>query len=329
MALRLYVAVDPPQLEKAEQAMAALEKLVQGSGDAKAAENLTAVYVSLGRQLQEDLKALRTSGKAQDVARTSAAFQVFLGRLLERNAGGSLASLNWVAETYYSLGQELIAGEGQQSTNARSTFEKAAAAYKQLLAVAAKDPKFLASPDMLLGLQLRLAECYRGAGNFDEAIEAVSQVLAEKPTLLTAQVAGAAIYQARGTTDPTGYEKAIMGGSPGQDGKNRIWGWSQLSRVTMDDAKFASVFHEARLNIVESRYRYALLEKDPQRRQRLLQAAVQDVRTTFNVRPDLGGPETSAKYEHALKQVQKALGQPEIGLQEFKTQPVQNTAASK
>jgi tetratricopeptide (TPR) repeat protein len=329
MALRLLVAVDPPQLEKAEQAMAALEKLVQGGGDAKAAENLTAIYVSLGRQLQEDLKALRASGKTQDVARMSAAFQVFLGRLLERNAGGSLASLNWVAETYYNLGQELLASEGGQSPQAHSTYEKAAAAYKQLLAVAAKDPKFQASPDMLLGLKLRLAECYRGAGNFDEAIVAVNEVLAEKPTLLTAQMAGAATYQALGATDPTGYEKAILGGSPGKDGKNRIWGWFQLSRVTMGDPKFAAVFHEARLAIVESRYRYALLAKDPQRRQRLLQAALQDVRTTFNVKPDLGGPQTSAKYEQALKQVQKALGQPEVGLQEFTTQPVDNTAASK
>jgi tetratricopeptide (TPR) repeat protein len=328
MALRLYVGVDPPQLEKAEQAMTALEKLAQGSGDAKAAENLTTVYMSLGKQLQEDLKALRASGKTQDVARTSAAFQVFLGRLLERNAGGSLASLNWVAETYYNLAQEQVAGEGGLTNNARATYDKAAAAYLRLLAAAEKDAKFKAAPEMLLGLKLRLADCYRGAGKFNEAIQNVSEVLAEKPTLLTAQVSGAATYQAQGASDPTGYEKAIMGGSPDKNGKNRIWGWSQLSRMTMGDPKFASVFHESRLAIVESRYRYALMEKDTQRRERLLQAAVQDVRTTFNVRPDLGGPETKAKYEQVLKQVQKALGQPETGLQEFKTQPAENTAAS-
>jgi tetratricopeptide (TPR) repeat protein len=328
MALRLYVGVDPPQLEKAEQAMTALEKLTQGSGDAKAAEKLTAVYMSLGRQLQEDLKALRSSGKSQDVARTSAAFQVFLGRLLERNAGGSLASLNWVAETYYNLAQDQTASEGALAGSAGPTYEKAAAAYVRLLAAAEKDAKFKASPELLLGLKLRLADCYRGAGKFNEAIESVSEVLAEKPTLLTAQVTGAATYQAQGATNPTGYEKAIMGGSPGKDGRNRIWGWSQLSRVTMGDPKFAAVFHEARLAIVESRYRYALLEKDPQRRERLLQAAVQDVRTTFNARPELGGPETAAKYEQALKQLQKALGKPETGLQEFKAQAAE-TAASQ
>jgi tetratricopeptide (TPR) repeat protein len=309
--------------------MAALEKLAQGSGNVKAAENLTTIYVSLGRQLQEDLKALRTSGKTEDVARTSAAFQVFLDRLLERNAGGSLASLNWVAETYYHLAQEQVARDGGLTSNARPTYEKAAAAYQKLLTAAEKDAKFKASPDLLLGLKLRLAECYRGAGNFDGAIDSVNQVLAAKPTLLTAQVAGAATYQAQGATDPKGYEKAIMGGSPDKDGKNRVWGWSQLSRVTMGDPKFAAVFHEARLAIVESRFRYALLEKDPQRRQRLLQAAVQDVRSTFNVRPDLGGAETTAKYEQALKQLQKTLGQPETGLQEFKSQAVENTAASQ
>ena len=328
MALRAFIAADPPQLEQAEEAMNALEKLVQQSGDAKAGENLTAIYISLGRQLQEDLKTLRAAGKTKEVERTSEAFQVFLDRLLARNAGGNLPSLNWIAETYSNLGHDLEENEGSASPRAKKCYEQSASAYKQLLMAAEKDPRYQKTPDSLVAIRLRLAEAYRGAGNYDEATLAVDQVLRDKPSLLTAQVAGAAIYQARGAVDPTGYEKAIMGGSPGKDGRNRIWGWSQLSKMTMSDAKFEPTFHEARLNIVESRYRYALVEKDPQRRQKLLQAAVEDVRTTYKVRPELGGAETMAKYDRVLKRVQKALGQPETGLAEI-TKPPESAAATK
>jgi hypothetical protein len=179
----------------------------------------------------------------------------------------------------------------------------------------------------LLGLRLRQAEAYRGAGNYDEATLAVTEVLREKPTLLAAQVLGAQIYQARGASDSTGYVKAIMGGSPDKSGRNLIWGWSQLSRITMGDEKFAETFHQARLNIVESRLAYAMKEKDLARREKLLKAAVEDVRTTMKVRPDLGGPETMARYDRLLKMLQKELKQPETGLEALKTPAVENAAA--
>ncbi len=328
MALRAYIADDPPQLEKAEQAMKSLEKLVQESGDAKAGENLTAIYISLGRQLQADLQTLRKSGKTKDVERTAEAFQVFLDRLLARSAGGSLPSLNWIAETYTQLGKDFSDAEGSASSRAQQCYAKSASAYKQLLAAAEKDPRYQAAPDSLLAIRLRMADAYRGAGNYDQATLAVDQVLRDKPSLLTAQVTGAAIYQARGATDPTGYVKAIMGGSPDPSGRNRIWGWSQLSKMTMNNEKFSDTFHEARLNIVESRYRYALVQKDAQQRDKILRAAVEDVRTTYNVKPDLGGPEMTAKYDRALKRVQKALGQPETGLKEI-TKPTDNAAVTK
>jgi hypothetical protein len=86
----------------------------------------------------------------------------------------------------------------------------------------------------------------------------------------------------------------------------------------MGDEKFAETFHKARLSIVESRFGYAMAEKDPAKRQNILKAAVQDVLSTYKVRPDLGGEATRAKYDQLLKTIQKALGQPEIGLEAFK-----------
>ena len=164
MALRAYVAVVPQQLKKAEQAMDALEKLVQGSGDAKAAENLTAIYISLGRQLQEDLQELRKGGKTKELDSVSKAFEVFLQRLVKRDAGGNYASLNWVGETYYSLGAGFDDGGSLASPRAREYFQKATTAYERVLDMAQKDPKYKEQPDALLGIRLRLADCYRRAG---------------------------------------------------------------------------------------------------------------------------------------------------------------------
>jgi len=318
LAMRAYIATNPAQLDKAEAAMNALEKLVPAGSDSRAADNLTVIYVSLGRQLQQDMQQLREDGKTEELDRLAAGFQVFLDRLLQRGAGGSLPTLNWMAETYLNLASGIDSGAVSTSPRALECYAKAAKAYEQLLEAAAKDPKLSASPDSLLALRLKQADAYRGAGLYEEATQVIANVLREKPTLLPAQVVAAGIYQARGAKDPTGYAKAIMGGEPGRDGQNLIWGWAKLSKATMSDEKFAEIFHKARLAIVESRYGYALAEKDPTKRQNILKAAVQDVLSTYKVRPDMGGETTRARYNQLLKTIQKALGQPEVGLEAFK-----------
>ncbi len=318
LAMRAFIATNPAQLDKAEAAMNALEKLVPAGSDSQAADNLTAIYVSLGRQLQQDMQQLREDGKTEELDRLAAGFQVFLDRLLERGAGGSLPTLNWMAETYLNLASGIDSGALSTSPRALECYGKAAKAYEQLLEAAAKDPKLSASPDSLLALRLKQADAYRGAGLYEEATQVIANVLREKPTLLPAQVVAAKIYQARGAKDPTGYAKAIMGGEPGRNGQNLIWGWAKLSKATMGDEKFAETFHKSRLAIVESRYGYAMAEKDPTKRENILKAAVQDVLSTYKVRPDLGGEATRARYNQLLKTIQKALGQPEVGLEAFK-----------
>jgi hypothetical protein len=82
------------------------------------------------------------------------------------------------------------------------------------------------------------------------------------------------------------------------------------------------------LKIAESRYRYALAQKDSQRRTKVLEAAVQDLWSTYKLRPTLGGPDTTARYDRTLKMIQKALGQPETGLAEFKKRDAETAAAT-
>lgn len=329
MALLAYVAVTPQQLKKAEAAMDALEKLVQRSGDAKTAENLTAIYISLGHQLQQQLQELRKSKKTKELDAVSQAFETFLDRVIKRDAGGNYASLNWVAATYYSLGAGFDEGRSVASPRARGYFEKATTAYEHMLKIAAQDPKYKDQPDALVSIRLRLAECYARAGDYDKAIKAIGDVLEEKPMLLSAQVQAAEIYQAQGAADSKAYVMAIMGGLPARDGRNRIWGWAKISRMTMSNPKFEETFHDARLHIAEARFLYANTKKDdPARRTKVLEAAVNDLWQTYKLHPDLGDAETAARYDRELKKLQKALGQPQTGLEEFKKRDAETAAAT-
>ncbi|MBI3837634.1 MAG: hypothetical protein HY288_06840 [Planctomycetia bacterium] len=323
LALRADVAVRPQQLKKAEEAMDALEKLVQGTGDAKAAENLTAIYISLGRELQQHLQELQKTGKKNELEAVSRAFEVFLDRVTKRNSGNSYASLNWVGETYYSLATGFDEGGPSLAAKAKTYFQKATAAYQRMIEFAEKDPELATQSENLIGVRLRLADCYKRAGKFDEAIKVLLVVLKQKPMLTAAQIQAAETYQAQGAVDPLAYARAITGSTPGKDGKNAIWGWNQLSRlienrITTGDPKFEESFHLARLNMAESRYRYSLTLKDKAKRDKVLEAAKQDLWITYKLHPKLGGEESADKYDRQLKQIQRELGNKVTGLAEFK-----------
>jgi tetratricopeptide (TPR) repeat protein len=332
LALRAFVAVRPQQLKKAEEAMDALDKLVQNTGDAKAAENLTAIYISLGRELQQQLQDLRKSGKKNNLDAVSKAFEVFLDRVTKRNSGNSYAALNWVGETYYSLATGFDEGGPSLAAKAKTYFQKATTAYQRMIEFAGKDPDLKASEN-LIGVRLRLADCYQRAGKFDEAIKVLLTVLKEKPMLTSAQIQAAETYQAKGADDPTAYALALYGSTPGKDGKNVIWGWLQLSRlienrISTGDPKFEESFHLARLNMAESRYRYSLTLKEKAKRDKILEAAKQDLWITYKLHPNLGGQQTAAKYDSRLKQVQKELGNKVTGLVEFKDREAAAEAAA-
>jgi tetratricopeptide (TPR) repeat protein len=332
LALRAYIAVNPQQLSKAEAAMDSLEKLVQGAGDAKSAESLTAIYISLGRELEQHLQDLRKSGRTKQLDEVSKAFEVFLDRVTKRDTGNSYASLNWVGQTYFSLGAGLDEGDGKgTSKKAVAYFKKATEAYQRMLAMAEKDPKFKDQPDSLIGVRLRLADCLSRAGDVDGAIKIIVEVLKQKPMLLAAQVQAAETYQTQGAKDAKGYGLAILGSMPGRDGKNVIWGWSKLSKLTMGNEKFADTFHQARLRMAEARYQYAMAQPDAAKRGKLFEAAKQDLWFTYKLQPALGGEETAAKYDRQLKQIQTAMGAQPTGLAEFREKDAAGatTAATK
>lgn len=319
MALRAYIAVDPPRLKEAEAVMDSLEALVKSGNDPKAADNLTAIYIGLGRELQEHLQLLRKSGKRKELDAISKAFETFLDRITEREKAGNYVSLNWVGETYYNLGLAFDAGGPNEFVKAKGYFAKAADAYQKMLAVAEKDPKYRENPDGLLSVRMRLADCYRHGDKFDDAIKTLLTVLRKRPTMLPAQVQAAETHQARGSVDPKGYYLAISGSDPGKDGRNVIWGWSQISRLTSNKPQFGDTFHLARLSMANARLKYAQsLKKDAKESKTILEAAKHDLWMTYKTHPELGGGDKAKQYDALLRQIQSGLGEKESGLTEFK-----------
>ncbi len=316
LALRAYVAEQ--QLDKAEQAMDALEKLVGKSQDAKAAETLTLIYIALGRELQQQLQGLSKSGQKKEMETVSKGFELFLSRIGKRETGNTFNSLSWVAETFYSLASGFDDNSAKLSPQAKNYYEQAVHAYERILATAAKDEKFVPQPEALVGLRLRLAVCQRRLGKFDDAIKLILEVLKDKPMNLTAQVQAAETHQARGAVDPKGYFDAIKGTNPDATKQNIIWGWGRLAQITKGNPKFDDTFFQARLKLAEARYRFGLTVSTKSVQRQTIDQAKKDLRITYEVRPTLGGPETSAEYDRLLKAIQNSLGEKTIGLQEFK-----------
>jgi len=326
VALRAYVA--NKQLGEAEKTMKLLEGLIGKSNDPKASEKLTFIYVSLGRSLEAQLKELRKAGQQKDLEEVSRSFENFLRQIAKRK-DLTFNSLNWVAQTYYSLGSGVDDGSGKLSSQAKQYYEEAVKGYERILELTSNNASFAPQQgESLLGVNLRLAAALGRLGRHDDAINIVTTVLRDKPTMLTAQVLGADTYQAQGKSKKVGYVKAIQGGEPaGKDRKNVIWGWGKIAKMTSGKPQFASTFHEARRKMAECRYLYGMTQPDEAQRKRYLDSAKQDLWYTYKLVPDLGGAETSAEYEALLKKLQAGLGAEPNGLDEFKAREAATKAA--
>ena len=319
VALQAYIAVQPPQLKEAEEAMNSLETLVGKSGDAKAGETLTLIYISLGKELQHELQQLRTAGKTKELDSVSKGFELFLARIGKRDKGNTYSSLSWVAETFYSLANGFDDNSKTLTPQADKYYRLAIGGYERMLMAAESDPKFAPNAEALLGVRLRMSVAQRRLGLFQDAIDNLAGILVDKPLTVSAQVLAAETYQAWGATQPDSYKDAIKGARPGRDGKNIIWGWARLAKLTQSNPNLESTFHKARLKLAESRFQYGLQVKDSAVKTKTIESARQDLWFTYRTFPSLGGPESTAEYERLLKRIQKSLGEQAVGFQEFKS----------
>jgi hypothetical protein len=318
-ALRAYVTVAPPQLEKAEKIMDALEASVAKQGG-DSAEKLTLIFIGLGRQLEEQLDVLKAEGKDDQIQQVAKSFEVFLDRVAQREKGNTWASRNWVASTYYNLGTGFD-GKRALRKQADAYYNKAVAGYQKILSEVEQDASFAPSEDAVLAVKLRIAACQRKLGQYRAALDLLAEVLGKKPMMLEAQVAAAYAYQERGDAeDPKWYYYARQGGRKDpKTGKERIWGWGKLAQITARYPQYRDVFHEARYNLTKSRLAEAGKQTSATKKRDLLDRAKADLRVLTKLYPKMGGPEWTPKYDQLMKDIQKALNEKPEGLAVFKS----------
>ncbi len=301
-ALRAYVGAQ--QLDQAEATMNALEQLVSKDQGAEGSRRLTQVYIALGRRLEEMLARLRGEGKQAEMKKVSHGFELFLTRISQRKEGVTFNSLNWVAETFFSLGAGMDPGRGEIPPEAKRYYEEAAKTYIRILQQKPQGMSEVAGTT----IRVRLAACLRAMGRHDKALALLIGVLKQREKRVDVQIEAARTYQDWGKVSgkPEYYTKAMLGGYP-QGGTNLVWGWAGIANRVVSFDKYRSFFHEARYNLALCRLGLAR-SRSGEEKAKTLQQAEADITRTYQLYPKMGGPEWFPKYDALLKEIRKERG---------------------
>ena len=290
-------------IETAKQLMDETKRAV---GNTPAGQKrLITVYVGLAQDLQAQLSAATPEVKQ----RLSQGFETFLTQL---SAGATdLQVLNWVAETFASLGQSFDTGAAV-SDKAKSYYDRSAAAFENIL------HRVQLTPQMETQMQLRLASVERRQRDFKRSLDTLTEILRRNRMALNVQVEAAETLQAwatatEGRSKFDRFQRAIQGDVPDPRTKrNLIWGWGSIARITAPHARFKDVFHQARYNLALSRFLQAESVEGAQQT-RLLSMALKDISLTQRLY-GLGGNKWEPRYDELLKRIQQSKGDPTIGV---------------
>ncbi len=317
LALRVQTA-DAARIGDAQKTMERLEAIAARKPEN--ASKLSAVYLRLGRRIEERLVELKEAAddgdasKAEELAATSKSFETFLQRVANRGDANGYVALRWVADSYLSLGRGLAGTFGDPPPEAVAYFAESGRAYEAILRRIAADPNFAPSPDARFVVSTKIVECLRGAGAYEKAFKSLGKLLDERPTNVELQFEAARTLQAAGRKNPTYFAQAIVGGLPNAQGVSRAWGWNglvkKLARSLPSNPRLAPAFYDACFEKTRCRYRYLKDRRTlaPDAYEKECRDAEAELERLRQVRPDLGGAATFAKFDAAYQNFQKLRG---------------------
>lgn len=276
-----------------------IKRLQAAATDAESSQTLAGIFVSLARDLREQLEATADETKRLKMSAT------LLIVAVEAAKADSFNTQYWAADTIVSIAQELEkspAGKAQAAT----AYSEAAKILEAILAKEKSQPGWISPAAFAIQIRLRLAQTSRGLGDFKMAIEQLASVLEENNALLDVQIEAARTYQAWGAASNSGFYKvAIEGGRP--DPKTRqklIWGWGKIQQLTANNPNYSEQFYEARYQLAFSRWQYAKGLQDATGRADEIRRASNDIESTAKLFPDLGGPLMKKKFQALLRNIQ-------------------------
>ncbi len=301
LLLRCYVGTQ--ELPKAQAAMKSLEKIGGGGGEA-----LTEMYRQIGQQLQDELERLKNQNQLDQFNTVRKSFETFLGELSKRK-DQTIGSLTWIGETYYGLAQS----SADEAATAGNFYDQAAKAYQTILDRSQEDPKFI-DPARLTGVRLRLVNCQREKGSFEQALELVKKIIAENPRSLDAQVEANFIFQDWGASGQGDswkkYQDAMRG-----DRAAGLWGWGDTARrmqtlLTQGGAdardRYENRYYEARYNLTRCSLELGLAQTGAKKTEALETAKTQVV--SFVAITSDFSEEWWPKFDGIYREIQTGLG---------------------
>ncbi len=311
LILMLRVQVRLGNLEEAEKVSSQIE--IFAKNEEKGTEQLTAIYIQLGKQLEEQLRQLSVESnnpdKQKEIVQVSQGFERFLEKISQRQNGNTWSSLRWVADTYMSLGRGISGSLTDAPPEAIAYYTKAGRTWQSVLYRIKAEPEWANNPKAFSIASVRLAECLRCTGRYDKAMEILLPALKEAPNSLDLQMEGARICQAQGRNDKNAYLQAILGCQSQDNGKNLVWGWNtiimRLSRNMEKDPRLKDTFYDAYLNKFACRYLYTRRLTDANEIKKQAAEAERELLRLKQLHPELGGPLFRKKFEDHLKRLQK------------------------
>ena len=250
-------------------------------------ERLLGVYVSLGKQLESRWNSLDPNANSKERETLAGGLNMLLERLDTRTSGADDATLLWLADVYYRLGENLTQTmeieSPTPSDKAVSYFEKSETICVTVLERAEPDSAQRAA------IRFRIALAQSALGKCGDAYGLLADLIHESEKRLNVQIEAAMTLQRWGKADKDNYIKAIVGDAKKSDGQYEIWGWNGiLRRVSPQFEKYKSEYFQASYNKIVCRI---LLARELQGTDatKMLDGAKNEFQRLQQLHPDFGG----------------------------------------
>ena len=287
---------DKSGMAEAVQLMDGLKSAMGDTPDGK--RRLVSTYVGLANDLQKQLALLQPASKRS----LANGFDAFLSQV--RKDSMEFNVKNWVAETYYKLGESFLGTEGQVTAQSNRYFKNAGEVFGEITKQADGGELEIA-PNLAIQIRMRRASIMRQLGDFTQAVDEFENILRKKNSTLNVQIEAAKALQAGGMAG-----KADLFGLAAKGDrmnpvtkKNTIWGWERIARVVQGQMQrgpeqrkqYEGYFFEAQYNLVLCRLEQGLSSQGD-KRTKYLKSAARILRFTSATYPELGGAEWKSKF---------------------------------
>ena len=243
---------------KASGVIAAMRQAMEASNDPQDRVRLTIIYQRIAKELKSDFDALTSQTEQKEFA---SALSTFLDSIAKDSEDPG--TILWAGSTLRSVGESLVASDLNEES--KPLFQSAVEALDKVEKIG-----FQGEPNeqaMISKLKLQRALSQRGAGNFEPAVEQLSEILRLKPSAINVQIEACETLQQWGKASKRSkkYLEATKGSGSYTDPKTKrkkplIWGWEKIALATRRNEKFRDTFFNALYHVAECRMEYGIIE---------------------------------------------------------------------